>query len=505
MEKPILKRLNIVPLGIILIVVLVIVVSIIGYFVFPQKSEAPGVKNAANFNSSVAVNTNSTIDTSDWQAYKNDLYEFSLKYPVGWPEPTSQTGNFYSGSAFPGANEKSWRLNLGAITLNACEGDNCYDYYLDVFTAVDFSETKRLLQSSGLVNNISEGISNGLNVLSYDEGGICGYKKIAVFGEKNTFLFTARCGADNEDLAIALDSIFSTFNLKSADDIGDWQTYNNYGYEYSFKYPTQYSIRDLSEANKASQNNLLSFIGIGSQLPESDLIFSVTVRFGSFQNNLDNLISSKKILENNISDFSVEGYHGKKLVKPASQLSQGDYFYILSVGDFSYEITVPIPVETASAAPNIISTFKFSAVIETNDWKTYTNVEDGYSIKYPADWKVTLINDYKNRFYCEASMPDCLWDLSVGTTNLTLSQFISDYDNSDTSASGLQLSKITKQEKFVLDGVEGTKLTAANAENSPGYFIYISHNGINYVLTVNDLPMRKKVGEKILSTFKLSK
>ena len=36
---------------------------------------------------------------------------------------------------------------------------------------------------------------------------------------------------------------------------------------------------------------------------------------------------------------------------------------------------------------------------ETADWLTYTNNEYGYTIKYPAEWKLWTLADYEVRFY----------------------------------------------------------------------------------------------------------
>jgi len=64
-----------------------------------------------------------------------------------------------------------------------------------------------------------------------------------------------------------------------------------------------------------------------------------------------------------------------------------------------YKIQVQLINNDGSTAVSDMSDNNFSIVapiVQTADWKTYTNSQYGFSIKYPSDWKIQEYKDSKN-------------------------------------------------------------------------------------------------------------
>lgn len=62
---------------------------------------------------------------------------------------------------------------------------------------------------------------------------------------------------------------------------------------------------------------------------------------------------------------------------------------ILAVAGLAYSGKLPIPSQTGSPTPT--PTPEVAQIKETENWKTYTNSKDGFSIRYPKEGFVRLI------------------------------------------------------------------------------------------------------------------
>ena len=145
---------------------------------------------------------------------------------------------------------------------------------------------------------------------------------------------------------------------------------------------------------------------------------------------------------------------------------------------------------------------------ETAGWKTYTNNEYGFEIKYPNDWSVdkTTVMSY---IYCDYpkrnSMPcEGLVGVGIGAPGpsikieyekISLDNFVKEYNDS-----GL---KITNQEKFVLGGIEGTKLIGTTEIGLDKTIIFVIKNNISYIISFTEIA--EVIQYKIISTFKFIK
>jgi len=123
---------------------------------------------------------------------------------------------------------------------------------------------------------------------------------------------------------------------------------------------------------------------------------------------------------------------------------------------------------------------------ETASWKTYKNEEYGYEIKYPKDWELTGSEGKTNISYPYKVM-------GIEVRDITLADFIKEYEKPDMGE------KIIKQEDYVLDNIEGVKLTATTGLGIDRNYIFIIKNNKSYIIDFYDF---EPLHLNIISTFK---
>lgn len=167
----------------------------------------------------------------------------------------------------------------------------------------------------------------------------------------------------------------------------DWKTYTNREYSFTFKYPNNWLvIENESEGeivavtppvNSANQRINRFSVGVLPS-PESD---RSTSDYGCKESPWKDVADLYK------SDFKLE---------MTKCISLNEY---ISLTTSNEEMKVTLE--------KILSTFKTTSTTNsvTSDWKTYTNSELGYSIKYPANYKITDNNVLaSNKFVSAVSL-----------------------------------------------------------------------------------------------------
>jgi hypothetical protein len=153
-----------------------------------------------------------------------------------------------------------------------------------------------------------------------------------------------------------------TSTTTTTDETKDWKTYTNTQYGFVFKYPTNLLetninivSRSLDEA-KIHQYDSMPLIGKLTDVTNQILI--------------DDKLGYEYDLVSSVN-YKIHGF----------MISIDDSHY-LEVSENSKQ-----PKLSKNDWTNIISTFKFTTPTDqTADWKTYTNTQYGFEIKYPAEF-----------------------------------------------------------------------------------------------------------------------
>ena len=195
---------------------------------------------------------------------------------------------------------------------------------------------------------------------------------------------------------------------KKLDPTASWETYENTELGYSIKHPPEITFKSDRFYLIGDDNRKDTADGFGPNL-------SIYLRFGdSPKDAAEDELGKDRILK----DLTINGYSSVQVVD--SGLGGFDYYIsspdgkILRTISFSQDYSPTVSKESIAKmdliAKQMLSTFKFTgqnSTTDTSDWKTYSNNELGFFIKYPPNWRFqeTLVggsiysSDWKNNEY----------------------------------------------------------------------------------------------------------
>ncbi|OGY46674.1 MAG: hypothetical protein A2663_04425 [Candidatus Buchananbacteria bacterium RIFCSPHIGHO2_01_FULL_46_12] len=137
--------------------------------------------------------------------------------------------------------------------------------------------------------------------------------------------------------------------------------------------------------------------------------------------------------------------------------------------------------------------------IDTSDWQTYRNEEYGFGVKYPNNW---ILNELEKGVSIKYSkewkfgMKEGFAPFSIIVMEENLQNFIKSYESD--FLDGAPLTRIISQESYNLNEKLGTKLVGNNAVGINSYYIFITHNQKNYLISFNE---NEELQRAMLSTF----
>lgn len=166
----------------------------------------------------------------------------------------------------------------------------------------------------------------------------------------------------------------------------NWRTYTNEKMKLSLKYPTDNGINVISSSYDDSNFSINTekyaplFLDV-ALLSNTKLEEWYVMAYGEAQQETPmppTLENGPKIseLSSKISQFNIQGYDNPVLVT------------FVQKGSDLYQVVMP--TSNNQIQKQILSTFKFTDLNTTADWKTYTNTKYGYSFNYPSDWNLRL-------------------------------------------------------------------------------------------------------------------
>ena len=168
-----------------------------------------------------------------------------------------------------------------------------------------------------------------------------------------------------------------------------------------------------------------------------------------------------------------------------------------------------INTEPISISPTAVSSNDTSS--ETSNWKTYTNVDSGYSFKYPDDYQV-MKNQKKSVDGVTVSTPNTTTILSSVLPNLNTNIQISiHYENQLNNLSGDEVAKkfglSTNAIAYSINGKSGFIFVDTPLGPYGSTIIYVITNNKSYTFTIESnasYAQYKQYLDQILSTFKFT-
>jgi hypothetical protein len=355
----------------------------------------------------------STLDISDWKTYENKVWGFSFQYPREWTilqdnlpayirrdTPYNLQGEYLLigtkdiNKEIPSEYLQLWISPAGWWPISGGKDHVGIDKSIRVNKADDhFVVTE--IKNDGF--EVDEESANSYIVSVFDEADAKDRKFVMYYGaipEKlnniNEIVNTSVPTFNFFEPVKNTNTNISNANTNTSTiDTSDWQTYANEEYGYSLKYPEDYSDQIWSGNVENSAVGLLSEWGMNKG---QETIFSISVYLVS--NNVQKLYDT---------DLIYEKYNYKYRV-------------------FSSFVNTTDAPEKQKLYQGILASLTFSApnITNTSDWKSYTNNEVGYSVKYPQDWSVEetnhsseLVND-TTAYFIQITDPNSKYSLHLG-------------------------------------------------------------------------------------------
>lgn len=177
----------------------------------------------------------------------------------------------------------------------------------------------------------------------------------------------------NKTQAPLADNVIAQPSPTPIDETVNWKTYRNEKYVYELKYPSFFNIFGIKEYDGYTQF--------------TDGAIDLTVN--NYSIGVD-----QRIL--NTEEIKIGGENAKKYNHILEEFPDQVGFTIVQFSHNNKEFTItlqsrdqkPLSEDQIKTFDKILSTFKFthqSQVVDTSSWKTYTNIEEKWSIKYPND------------------------------------------------------------------------------------------------------------------------
>lgn len=225
--------------NIILIIVIVILMGVIGYFALVKKSSErtrqTSTPNPNPTETQKSPTPTATISTANWKIYRNNLYGFEVKYPATW-ELDSKT--------IDSAKSVNDGFSRAASYITIYPPDYLKYQYVkkielglaktSIQTTTDILKENRAFSSTKNIGNYLWAIGSSLE--NEPGAGTPIYSFI-----KNGIRVGVSAWEFQKDRNV-VEQILSTFKFIKSEEARTWQIYSNSKYDYSIRYPAEWQI-----------------------------------------------------------------------------------------------------------------------------------------------------------------------------------------------------------------------------------------------------------------------
>jgi len=181
--------------------VLIVIIAIGGYIALASYYDFWPFEKETIVEVSPTPRPTATLVSNETE-YENTEFRFRIDYPVEWPAPVRQLEEEFSGAYRLGGQEPVAKFNLGNKVEGLCEGEACYQYFVEIYNIQGWDEIKGEMDSNQVIKIIDRSAMAGRII--YEEGGI-GRSKVGLFwGPEYIYVLRVR----NVDLGAPAEKIF---------------------------------------------------------------------------------------------------------------------------------------------------------------------------------------------------------------------------------------------------------------------------------------------------------
>ncbi len=301
----------------------------------------------------------------------------------------------------------------------------------------------------------------------------------------------------------------------TSDETANWKTFINRDAGYSISYPNTWQV-DSSNANNLyifspnkAKDNQKFYVYI--QTEKTDKEPGVWLRgktIGGVCCPEDARISSP---------FTIEGKVFYTVLTSQSQYpgiigqANGQIYYLstasgfLDGGSYYFDQTDKVLMDNINISDKIMKSIKFidQNAADTINWKTYTDIKNGYSIKYSNDWNEENPSGTENPISLILKKGMVIINFIIFPTD---KKSLNEWLEFTKGKEGSSIDKVTDQTRLTIDTVEAERVIKENPQGSRGQItITMVNTGKVYQIIATFKDNKETVVkdlDQILSTFK---
>ncbi len=297
----------------------------------------------------------------------------------------------------------------------------------------------------------------------------------------------------------------------------DWKTYTNNKYGFEIQLPSDWQAQEgNTDVSFNSQENLKVFEKAEKEnWPEGPANNITFLYYDDITKQAANegITLKSKILEEYVNLSKYNFFDSKKISFAGQTAFRGKETGMFDTDaiwmqrdNHVYKMWLQSKVGMdAQLSAKILSTFKFTepvSLVDTSNWKTYTNAKYGFEFKYPGNWEIKSekgdVIALNVQFGVDIEKSGAIGALHVYKNMEDRSQF-NDYLNGFPSR------------LIAVNGMDVKEIAAPGDGESSSIHYYFEKNGLYYVLMASEAPWvsktkgAKETARTILSTFKFIK